>query len=148
MGGTKEVEKTMKPNSNGNIFDGGDDDWAPDKGSYEICFKVDRGRVASHAAFEHLLVSDFEEKLRNKHILKKEHLTPIESNFESSLVTLRSIVSEMNALERREARMKHTSDSMNKRIRYFSYISIAILLGVTWLQISYLKVYFKKKKVL
>eukprot|EP00555_Chaetoceros_dichaeta_P003737 CAMPEP_0198249322 /NCGR_PEP_ID=MMETSP1447-20131203/887_1 /TAXON_ID=420782 /ORGANISM="Chaetoceros dichaeta, Strain CCMP1751" /LENGTH=270 /DNA_ID=CAMNT_0043933931 /DNA_START=29 /DNA_END=841 /DNA_ORIENTATION=- len=137
----KNLAKSMAGN-------GPDDDWSPDKGMYEICIKGTGRGVASHAAFEHLVLSEFEEKLRSKHILKKEHLTPIEMNFDSCLVTAKAIMNEMSALERREARMKHTSDSMNRRIRMFSYVSISILLGVTWLQISYLKVYFKKKKVL
>jgi len=127
---------------------GPDDDWSPDKGIYEICIKGTGRGVKAHAVFEHLVLSDFEEKLRSKHVLKKEHLTPIEMNFESSIVVAKEIMNEMQALERRETRMKHTSDSMNRRIRFFSYISVSILLGVTWLQISYLKVYFKKKKVL
>jgi len=127
---------------------GPDDDWTPDKGMYEICIKRTGRGVPSHFALEYLILSEFEEKLRSKHILKKEHLTPIEMNFDSSIVTAKGIMNEMAALERREARMKHTSDSMNRRIRMFSYVSISILLGVTWLQISYLKVYFKKKKVL
>jgi len=129
-----------------------DDDWSPERGMHEICVTLENNSVhdnsASHFAFEYLLISEFEEKLRNKHILKKEHLTPIENHFEQSIVSAKSIINEMMMLEKRESRMRHTSDSVLKRIRYFSYVSIAILLGVTWLQITYLKGYFKKKKVL
>jgi len=124
-----------------------DDDWQPDGGIYRICIKGIRGS-GSHAVFDHLMTSEHEEKVRTKHILKKEHLTPIETTFDAGIIAAHTILNEMAALERRETRMKHTSDSMNRRIRRFSYISIVVLLGVTWLQISYLKVYFKKKKVL
>jgi len=118
--------------------------------SIEVCFQAASGRARgnSHAVFEHIIESEIAEKMRKKHIVKKEHLTPIEESFEDSIVKAREILQEMSFLERRESRMKHTSDSTNSRVRYFSFLSIAILLGVTWLQITYLKSYFKKKKVL
>lgn len=129
-----------------------DDDDYYDIGSTgaEICFRdnASRGSVPIHAVFEHVIISEIEEKMRNKHIVKKEHLTPIEESFDESILKAREILNEMASMEKRESRMKHTSDDTNTRIRYFSYVSISILLGVTWMQISYLKGYFKKKKIL
>ena len=38
--------------------------------------------------------------------------------------------------------------SINARVRYFSYVSVAVLLVVTYIQVTYLKRYFRKKKLL
>ena len=80
--------------------------------------------------------------------MKKEHLSPLEEAFEEGVALSHSVLDEMHYMEKREARMKQTTDGTNSRIRYFSYLSVLILLGVTWVQIQYLKNYFKKKKVL
>lgn len=76
------------------------------------------------------------------------HLTPLAEQLAESLKAAQSVVKEMNYMERREARMRVTADSINARVKYFSYISVAILLVVTYVQVSYLKRYFRKKKLL
>jgi len=76
------------------------------------------------------------------------HLTPLAEQLSESLKAARSVIKEMNFMERRESRMRLTADSINSRVRYFSYISVAILLVVTYVQVTYLKRYFKKKKLL
>jgi len=79
---------------------------------------------------------------------QKNHLTPLAKQLDESARAARTVITEMQYMERRESRMRHTADSINKRVRYFSYISIAILLIVTYLQVTYLKRYFRKKKLL
>lgn len=98
--------------------------------------------------FDAIKVSEYETKLAKRHILKKDHLNPIEISFDEGISLAHSVIDEMHYMEKREIRMKKTTDGTNRRIRYFSYLSILILLGVTWVQIQYLKSYFKKKKVL
>jgi len=44
--------------------------------------------------------------------------------------------------------MRKTSESINFRVRFFSYVSVIILGVVTYLQVTYLKRYFRKKKLL
>jgi hypothetical protein len=51
-------------------------------------------------------------------------------------------------MEKREARMRVTADSINSRVRWFGYLSVAVLLVVTYLQVTYLKQYFHKKKLM
>ena len=77
-----------------------------------------------------------------------EHLTPLAEQLGESILAARTVINEMNFMERRESRMRLTADSINARVRYFSYISVAILLVVTYLQVTYLKRYFRKKKLL
>jgi p24 family protein delta-1 len=76
------------------------------------------------------------------------HLTPLAEQLAESLKAAQSVIKEMNYMERRESRMRITADSINSRVRYFSYISVAILLVVTYVQVTYLKRYFRKKKLL
>jgi hypothetical protein len=76
------------------------------------------------------------------------HLTPLAEQLGESIASAESVLKEMNYMEKRESRMRLTADSINKRVRYFSYISVAVLLVVTYLQVSYLKRYFRKKKLL
>ena len=117
-------------------------------GGYSICFdnnSDDEVRVLMDV----VLVSDKgEDAGKKKKGLQKEHLTPLERNFQESIGAAHKILNEMHYMERREARMRHTAESTNKRIRMFSYLSVTILLGVTYLQVTYLRSYFKKKKLL
>ncbi|KAG7352991.1 emp24/gp25L/p24 family protein [Nitzschia inconspicua] len=76
------------------------------------------------------------------------HLTPLAEQLADSMAAAKSIIKEMNYMERRESRMRLTADSINARVRYFSYISVGVLLLVTYVQVTYLKRYFKKKKLL
>jgi hypothetical protein len=79
---------------------------------------------------------------------KGTHLTPLAEQLEESMAAAKSVIKEMNYMERREARMRLTADSINSRVRFFSYISVGILLVVTYVQVTYLKRYFRKKKLL
>ena len=120
--------------------------WDMTRGQFSICISV-RG-PGVRVLFEAIKVSEYEEKLSKRHVLKKDHLSPIEKAFDEGIALAHSVIDEMWYMEKREKRMKITADGTNKRIRYFSYLSILVLLGVTWVQIQYLKSYFKKKKVL
>lgn len=118
-------------------------------GGYSVCFE---NKIADHGVrvlFDVVLMSDDgqDEELQNK-VIKKEHLTPLETNFQEGIKAANTILNEMKYMERREARMRHTAESTNSKIRLFSYVSVAVLLGVTWLQRTYLRSYFKKKKLM
>ena len=118
-------------------------------GGYSICFDNNSDKEV-RVLMDVVLVSDKGEAgaAKKKKGLQKEHLTPLERNFQESIGAAHKILNEMHYMERREARMRHTAESTNKRIRFFSYVSVAILLGVTYVQVTYLRSYFKKKKLL
>lgn len=121
---------------------------APPAGAYSVCFE-NKNSSNVRILFDVVMMSDEgqDEELQNK-IIKKEHLTPLETNFQDGIKSANTILNEMKYMERREARMRHTAESTNAKIRLFSYISVIVLLGVTWLQRTYLKSYFKKKKLM
>jgi len=120
----------------------------PDLDDYSVCFENKDNRPIS-MIYDMLLVSDFllDEEEDGK-TLTKEHLTPLETELAQSIHTANSIVSEMRFMEKRESRMRLTTTRINSRIRMFSYISLAVLLIITYLQVTYLKRYFKKKKLM
>lgn len=118
-------------------------------GGYSVCFENKNSNQRVKVMFDVVLMSDEgqEDELQNK-IIKKEHLTPLEMNFQQGIKAANTILNEMKYMEKREARMRHTAESTNAKIRLFSYVSVIVLLGVTWLQRTYLKSYFKKKKLM
>ncbi len=121
--------------------------WHENRGNYRLCVSA-RGSGDIRVVFDTIKISEYKSKKDKKHLIHKDHLTPLEKAFEESANVAKTVIDEMHYMEKREQRMKKTADGTNARVRYFSYISIAILLGVTYIQITYLKGYFKKKKIL
>lgn len=121
--------------------------WDVTRGNYRICVHA-RGSADVRILFDMIKVSEYQDKMERKHVVKKDHLTPLERGFDESSALAKSILDEMHYMEKREIRMKRTADGTNSRIRWFSYLSILILVGVTWVQMKYLKGYFRKKKIL
>ena len=58
------------------------------------------------------------------------------------------IVSELDYLEAREAKMRNTNESTNDRVKWFSIVSILTLIGLAGWQILYLRSFFKSKKLI
>jgi len=115
--------------------------------SYQVCFEnTDEKNV--HVYFEFILMSQHEVEEPDASIMTKVHLSPLEADLAATIDAATSIVSEMKYMERREERMLLTTKSINGRVRTFSYISVGVLLIATYLQVSYLKGYFKKKKLM
>lgn len=120
---------------------------------YQICLENANERFPAHVIFDAVLSSqeptDDEFKQHQKATsLTKEHLTPLEDRLARSIAAANSVMHQMMFMESRERRMRLTADSINSRIRYLSYLSVLVLLSVTYLQVTYLKRYFRKKKLL
>lgn len=75
-------------------------------------------------------------------------MDPLETSLDEIITKAEDILEEFKYMERRERRMRKTADSTNTRVRYFSYLSILVLLGVTLIQVLYLQSYFRKKKLM
>mmetsp|Transcript_6417 Transcript_6417/g.6021 ORF Transcript_6417/g.6021 Transcript_6417/m.6021 type:complete len:283 (-) Transcript_6417:304-1152(-) len=121
--------------------------WDPDLGTYNVCFQNYHNNEV-RGIFDVVMLSAIQDKHRRKKLLKKEHFTPLQEIYEHSLQIGQTILDEMLHMEAREHLMQHKSDTTSNKVRFFSVFSICVLVGVTWLQITYLKSYFKKKKVL
>ncbi len=121
--------------------------WNAHRGNYRFCLSA-RGAGDVRIIFDTIRVSEYSDKVERKNIVKKEHLTPLERALDESAALAKDVIDEMHYMEKREVRMKKTADGTNSRIRYFSYISMIVLLGTTYVQLRYMKGYFKKKKIL
>jgi p24 family protein delta-1 len=116
---------------------------------YGVCLFNLGDRKQMQVIYDMVLLSEIEQEEVQRHRLEKEeHLTPLENTLEASINAANGVLREMKYMEKREQRMRQTADSINTRVRWFSYFSIAVLLGVTFIQVTYLKRYFKKKKLM
>jgi len=120
---------------------------------YQACFINNNEDFTVHIVVDSVMVSegpdyDDDENASEDASFQGHHLTPLAEQLGESFSAAQTVINEMNYMERREARMRKTADSINTRVRYFSYISVGILLVVTYLQVTYLKRYFRKKKLL
>ena len=116
----------------------------------EICIQNNEEQETFHIIFDTILESEEIEQVEgNKSGFKKEeHLTPLEESLERSILAAKNVLKEMDYMEKREKRMRMTSDSINSRVQWFSYLSVAILFVVTYVQVTYLRRYFHKKKLM
>jgi len=118
---------------------------------YMACF-VNNNDVPVHVVVDSVMVSEgpaySDDEASEDVTFQGEHLTPLADQLGQSILAAKTVINEMDYMERRESRMRLTADSINARVRYFSYISVAILLVVTYLQVTYLKRYFRKKKLM
>lgn len=89
-----------------------------------------------------------EENSNEPNFVKEKHLSPLEESLDLSIKAANTVLREMKYMTDREERMRLTADSINQRVQYFSIISVVILLAVTYVQVTYLKRYFKKKKLM
>lgn len=115
---------------------------------YQICFMSKNTEVPLLMVVEHVLASEDADEEENSPVFKSEHLTPLQEQLDESIRAAGSVIREMNLMERREQRMRRTADNINWRVRNFSYFSVFVLILVTFFQVTYLKRYFHKKKLL
>jgi p24 family protein delta-1 len=117
---------------------------------YEFCFENTNEEAPVQILMESVLLSDPDTGLGDdeKPVFESSNLTPLAEQLSESIDYAESVLKEMRYMEGREHRMRQTSDSINARVRYFSYISVSVLLVVTYVQVTYLKRYFRKKKLL
>lgn len=120
---------------------------------YGICFTNSDRSNDMRVIYDVVLMTDKpnedEDAVGGKSQFQKEaHLTPLERSLEESIRAANTVLQEMRYMEKREARMRKTAEDINTRVRWFSYLSVSVLLAVTYIQVSYLKRYFHKKKLM
>jgi hypothetical protein len=118
---------------------------------YSICFTNTNDDAPILIVVESVMTSEeagSEDSADESPVFESAHLTPLAEQLQESITAAESVVREMGHMERREQRMRRTAEGINSRVRWFSYISVAVLLVVTYVQVTYLKRYFRKKKLL
>ena len=89
-----------------------------------------------------------QKKEEPKVITKEQHITPLEINFQKAFDSASAIMDQMRYMERRQHRNQEQEESIRSVVEKFSYLSVIVLIGTAFIQVSYLKRYFKKKKLL
>jgi hypothetical protein len=117
---------------------------------YGICFSNADSARAVQIIMDVVLISEeiLDEEDGDERFEKEKHLTPLEESLDQSIAAANSVLREMQYMEKREQRMRKTAESINNRVRWFSYLSVSVLLTVTYIQVTYLKRYFHKKKLM
>ncbi|AOW28632.1 endoplasmic reticulum vesicle protein 25 [Candida albicans P57072] len=77
-----------------------------------------------------------------------EKLKPVEVELKRIESITEEIVEELRYLKAREERMRDTNESTNSRVKWFSIVVIASLVGFGVWQIQYLRHYFKVKHII
>ncbi len=120
----------------------------PPSDMYEICFSIGSRWAFGSSKASSGTVAFNVEILDTESKVTAGDLSPLDRLLDLSESRLRSALKEMDYMRRREVRMHQTSESTSARIRMFSWISVAVLLGVGAVQGAYLKAYFVRKKLL
>ena len=81
-------------------------------------------------------------------LLSKSNLKPIEVELNVLEQVVSGIVEEMEYLKQREVKRRDTNESTNARVKWFSILSIALLVGSGAWQVLYLKQFFESKKLI
>ncbi|CEG35877.1 transmembrane emp24 domain-containing protein 10-like [Plasmopara halstedii] len=113
-------------------------------GSYAVCFVNNNDKPMR-------VMLDFKHGVEAKdytEVAKREHLMPVEKELRKMEDTVEEIHREMLYMREREATMRNTNESTNSRVLWFSFFSIAVLLGMGIWQVMYLKKFFKSKKLI
>lgn len=136
-------------------------------GMYDICFEAS-GSTRNDREKLHVItyalttrtqeeIANYEENMKLQFQLEKEqrkeeyqknHISPLQVKLNNINMLADSIATDWDYLERREERMRATSESTQSKVRTFSYVSITILIVSTIAQNIYLKTYFQKKKIM
>ncbi|CAL8132444.1 unnamed protein product [Orchesella dallaii] len=80
-------------------------------------------------------------------VAQKEKLTELQTRFRHLLDQVDRITKEQRYQRYREERFRETSESTNRRILWWSFLQIWILLGMGYWQIKHLKSFFEAKKL-
>jgi len=119
-----------------------------DLSGYEVCFENVDEDADVQIIMDIVFLNEEDEEINEPNFVKEKHLSPLEESLEQSIKAANTVLREMKYMTDREERMRVTADSINQRVQYFSIISVVILLAVTYVQVTYLKRYFKKKKLM
>lgn len=117
---------------------------APGEGAYACCFenKALVERTVSLSFTSGVGAKDLSE------VARKEHLKPLAVELRRLEEILDEIKDEVMGLKAREALMRDINDTTNSRVRFFSLLSVFVVMTVGLWQVVHLKKYFERKKLI
>ncbi|KAG0368536.1 emp24/gp25L/p24 family/GOLD-domain-containing protein [Gamsiella multidivaricata] len=81
-------------------------------------------------------------------LAEQEKLKPMELELRKLEDLVKDILENMEQLQAREERMRNTNESTNERVKYFSTLTMVVLVALGLWQIFYLKRFFRKKRLI
>ncbi|KAI1314692.1 vesicle coat component [Mortierella claussenii] len=81
-------------------------------------------------------------------LAEKEKLAPMELELRKLEDLVKDILDNMEHLQAREERMRNTNESTNERVKFFSSLTMFVLVALGLWQIFYLKRFFRKKRLI
>ncbi|KAF9208560.1 vesicle coat component [Haplosporangium sp. Z 27] len=81
-------------------------------------------------------------------LAKQEALKPMELELRKLEDMVKDILENMEHLQDREVKMRNTNESTNERVKYFSSLTMFVLVALGVWQVFYLKQFFRKKRLI
>ena len=97
--------------------------------------------------FEFMIQTGVEAK-DYSNIITKKHLRPIEVQAQKVQDMVRQLRQELSYLVANEESLKEQNQKIKSRVLIFGVISVLVMGASTYLQISYLKNFFRYKKII
>ena len=113
-------------------------------GNYQICVL---NKDQEGAQFEFIIQTGVEAK-DYSNVITKKHLRPIEVQAQKVQDMVRQLRSELSYLVKNEEALKNQNEKIKSRVVTFGAISVIVMGISTYLQISYLKNFFRYKKII
>merc|ERR1719199_356214 len=111
-------------------------------GVYRFCFSNAMSTVTPKTVSFNLVLG---EGSRRDQVAKSEHLTPLEKSVLALGEGLAQIQAEQEYMKMRERVHRNTSESTNSRILWWSIIEAVALVGMSAVQVFYLRNFFEGK---
>ncbi|TNV76353.1 hypothetical protein FGO68_gene5453 [Halteria grandinella] len=113
-------------------------------GNHQVCVL---NRENQQVSFEFMIQTGVEAK-DYSNIITKKHLRPIEVQAQKVQDMVRQLRQELSYLVANEESLKEQNQKIKSRVLIFGVISVLVMGASTYLQISYLKNFFRYKKII
>ena len=113
-------------------------------GNYQICVL---NKDQESVSFDFMIQTGVEAK-DYSNIITKKHLRPIEVQAKKVQDMVRQLRTELSYLVKNEENLKEQNQKIKSRVIMFGVISVIVMGISTYLQISYLKNFFRYKKII
>ena len=113
-------------------------------GNYQICVL---NKDQEGVMFDFMIQTGVEAK-DYSNVITKKHLRPIEVQAQKVQDMVRQLRTELSYLVKNEESLKEQNQKIKSRVIMFGVISVIVMGISTYLQISYLKNFFRYKKII
>ena len=114
-------------------------------GNYQICVQNQNTKQDARYSFS---IKTGVQAMDYSNIVTKKHLRPVELQATMLSDLVQQLRTEFTALVLSEESLKSENEKIKSRVVIFGVISVVVMLVSTYLQITYLKNFFRYKKII